>query len=361
MPISSSLDRCACSGDRGRGEGRSAEADFGGVEDARVSRLVRVAAHGFQLEQAPRCESFLHQWFERWVAKAAARKYASGREHGGRVAVLFAHDFGHHALSQLGVHSHGERDDEASAMGQAFEPNRLRMRDAAIYEHGVAWTGVKCGAISLVDGYVRVAREIFFGASGEIGLEFQCDDATAWANHFRDDGCVITDAAAEMKRTVARLKRERVDPSREGAGLAVVDLLRAVERDDDIVIKIARVIDSDVRGFAQTSHGQSASLRRADLPGRGAQKVFARDASVGFNESWCGDGGGKSYFLGVKGAAVFEGEQGRRSRLWCVQIVLRDSIQCVRTMCAIYIAGIRHRIFPEGLFLPAVRDKSARE
>jgi hypothetical protein len=34
------------------------------------------------------------------------------------------------------------------------------------------------------------------------------------------------------------LKRERVDPSREGAGLAVVDVLRAVEHDDDVVIKI---------------------------------------------------------------------------------------------------------------------------
>lgn len=99
-------------------------------------------------------------------------------------------------------------------------------------------------------------------------LEF----TAAWANDFRDDGCVITDAAAEMKCAVARLKRERVDPSREGAGLAVVDVFRAVERDDDVVIKIARVVGSDVRGFAQTGHGQSAGLRRADLPGRGASR-----------------------------------------------------------------------------------------
>src|SRR5271169_1905580 len=154
------------------------------------------------------------------------------------------------------------------------------MRDAAIYEHSVAGARVECGTISLVDGYVRVAREIFFGASGKIGLQFQCDDAAAWSNDFRDDGRVITDAAAEMKCAVARLKRERVDPAREGAGLAVVDVLRAVERDDDVVIKIARVVDSDVRGLAQTGYGQSAGLRRADLPGRGAEEFFARHARV---------------------------------------------------------------------------------
>jgi hypothetical protein len=285
---------------------------------------VCVAADGFQLEQAARCESFLYQWFERRIAKVAAGEYAGGRDHGGGVTARFARDFGHHTLANLGIHSHGERDNEASAMAQAIEPNRLRMRDTAIYEYGVACAGIECGAIRLVDGYVRVAREIFFGASGEIGLEFQGDDDAAWANDFRDDGCVITDAAAEMKSAVARLKRERVDPAREGAGLAVVNVLRAVERDDDVVIKIPRVIDSDVRRFAQTGHGQSAGLRRADLPGGGAEEFFAGDASVGFDESWRGDGGGKSNFLGVKSAAVFEGEQGKRSCLWRVAIVLRD-------------------------------------
>jgi hypothetical protein len=111
--------RQACvfsSGDGGGGEGRGAEAHFGGVEHASVGRLVCVAADGFQLEQAARCESFLHQWFERWVAKAAARKYARGRDHGGGITAWFAQDFGHHALAHLGIHSHGERDDEASAM-----------------------------------------------------------------------------------------------------------------------------------------------------------------------------------------------------------------------------------------------------
>ena len=146
------------------------------------------------------------------------------RDHGGGITAWFAQDFGHHAVADLGIHSHGERDDESSAMAQAVEPNRLRMRGAAIYEHGVAGAGVECRSISLVDGYVRVAREIFFGTSGEIGLEFQCDDAAAWASDFRDDGCVITDAAAEMKCAVARLKRERVDPARQGAGLAAIEM-----------------------------------------------------------------------------------------------------------------------------------------
>jgi hypothetical protein len=40
---------------------------------------------------------------------------------------------------------------------------------------------------------------------------------------------------------------------------------------------------------------------------------------------------------------------------------MRQVIQCVRTMCAIYTAGIRHRILPEGFFLPGVLDKSAME
>ena len=40
---------------------------------------------------------------------------------------------------------------------------------------------------------------------------------------------------------------------------------------------------------------------------------------------------------------------------------MRQVIQCVRTMCAIYIAGIRHRILLEGFFLPGVLDKSAME
>jgi hypothetical protein len=52
-------------------------------------------------------------------------------------------------------------------MALALEPNLLRMCDAAIYEHGVAGAGVECCSISLVDGYVRVAREIFFGTIGE--------------------------------------------------------------------------------------------------------------------------------------------------------------------------------------------------
>lgn len=244
---------------------------------------MRVAADGFQLEQAAGCESLLHQWFERGVAKADAGKYACGRDHHGGVAARFAHDFGHYALAHLGIHGHGERNDEASAMAQPLEPNRLRMRDAAIYEHGVAGAGVECGSISLVDGNVRVAREIFLGACGEIGLQFQRDDAPAWANDFRDDGGVITDAAAQMKSAVAGLQRERVDPARQGAGLAVVNVFRAVERDDDIVIKIARVVDRHVSGFAQTGHGQGAGPRRADLPGPGAEEFFARHARVGFD------------------------------------------------------------------------------
>lgn len=245
-PLLSSVHRCACSGDGGGGKGLSAEADFGGVQDASVGGLVRIAADGFQLEQATRCESFLDQWFKRGIAKAAAGKYAGGRDHTRGVATRFVHDFGHYALANLGIHGHGEWDDKASAMAQVLEPNRLRMRDAAIYEHSVAGAGVECDAISLVDGYVGVAREILFGAGGEIGLEFECDDAAAWANDFRDDCCVITDTAAEMKCTVAGLKRERVDPAREGAGLAVVDILRAVEHDDDVVIKIPGVVDSDI-------------------------------------------------------------------------------------------------------------------
>ncbi len=135
-------------------------------------------------------------------------------------------------------------------IAQAFEPNRFWMCDAAVYKNGVAVTRVKRSAVSPVHRYVRIERKIFFGASGEIRLEFQCDDAAAFPDNFRDYGCVITDAAARMKSTLARLKRERIDPAREGTGLAVVDVLRAVERDDDVVIKVARIIDSDVRRFA---------------------------------------------------------------------------------------------------------------
>jgi hypothetical protein len=62
----------------------------------------------------------------------------------------------------------------------------------------------------------------------------------------------------------------QVQAARKGAGLAVVNVFRAVEHDDHVVIKIARIIDSDVRRFAQTSHGQSEGIRRADLPRRGA-------------------------------------------------------------------------------------------
>ena len=40
---------------------------------------------------------------------------------------------------------------------------------------------------------------------------------------------------------------------------------------------------------------------------------------------------------------------------------MRQVIKCVKTMCAIYIAGIRRRILPEGPFLPGVLDKSAME
>jgi hypothetical protein len=40
---------------------------------------------------------------------------------------------------------------------------------------------------------------------------------------------------------------------------------------------------------------------------------------------------------------------------------MRPVIRFVRTMFAIYIAGIRHRILPEGFFLPGVLDKSAME
>ena len=40
---------------------------------------------------------------------------------------------------------------------------------------------------------------------------------------------------------------------------------------------------------------------------------------------------------------------------------MRQVIQCVKTMCAVYIAGIGRRILPEGPFLPGALDKSAME
>jgi hypothetical protein len=131
----------------------------------------------------------------------------------------------------------------------------LRMGDPAIHKTGVAGTGIEGRAVTGVNGNVSIDGQVFFCARSKSGVQLETNNAAAWPNDFRNDRGVVAHATSQVKGAVARLECERLNPARQRARLAIVDVFRAVERDDNVVIQVAGIHDFEIRHLHQASGG----------------------------------------------------------------------------------------------------------
>jgi hypothetical protein len=99
----------------------------------------------------------------------------------------------------------GERKDKPATIGEPVEPRRVRRRDSGMDEHGVALAGIERGAVAGMHGQVRAGREIFLCPGGNRGIDFDGDNVSLRSNHLGHNCRVISDAAADMKHSIAHL------------------------------------------------------------------------------------------------------------------------------------------------------------
>src|ERR1035438_5744177 len=128
------------------------------------------------------------------------------------------------------------------------------------------------------------------------------DHAPAGSNYFRHDRGVVTHAAAHVIDAIAALQMQRVDPTRERAGLAVINVLGGIQRDNDIVVEVARLASRPVRQLDQPGGGQRPYFSGSNLPGWRTEELLARHAGESLDERRRCQVGGLLDFLGVETA-----------------------------------------------------------
>jgi len=112
--------------------------------------------------------------------------------------------------------SHGrkrrrQRYDQTAIRLERVEPGLTRVRDAGIDQHRIE---------SLVERPSRIAHlnldpghrcEMIAGLRGQRRIHFDGDHASAGPDDVRHDGCVVTEAAADVENAGARLEAKRID------------------------------------------------------------------------------------------------------------------------------------------------------
>src|SRR5262249_55975429 len=101
---------------------------------------------------------------------------------------------------------------------------------------------------------------------------------------------------------LAGLEVERFNPACQRAWLAVVEISRPVERDQDVVIEISRIAGGVERGRA----GLGAPFQLEDVPRTGSEKLLPPDACQCFHYARRPQAGGEADVLGEEGAASLE-------------------------------------------------------
>src|SRR5882762_10440693 len=109
-----------------------------------------------------------------------------------------------------------------------------------------------------------------------------------------------------MEDAVSLVQFQCVDPVRQGARLAVVQLAGSVDGDQQVVIEIARVLGGQVRATAQAGGTEGAPLSRYNLPRGGAQEPLSWNGCESFNQCRRADVGGEPDLFGVEPAAVLQ-------------------------------------------------------
>src|SRR5215831_10978074 len=120
------------------------------------------------------------------------------------------------------------------------------MRDAAIYEHSVAVTGIKRRAVSGLDSHVRITRQILSSPLRQFRLKLQTHDAPARSYHFRYDRSVVTHSASQVIHALPGLQPECLDPPPQRAWLSVIDVFCSVQGHNYVVIDLSWIFDCDI-------------------------------------------------------------------------------------------------------------------
>ena len=126
----------------------------------------------------------------------------------------------------------------------------------------------------MMDGHPRQGRQVQPRLGRERGIDFIGNDAAAGADRMRDDGSVVSESAADVQHPCAGRERERVDPGRHRAWLAVEQVTRGIDGHGNVVVDAAR-IRVGRRPDSEAAAGEERRIAD-DAPRSRAQEALSR-------------------------------------------------------------------------------------
>ena len=152
----------------------------------------------------------------------------------------------------------------------------MGMGEPGMHDDHIGWAAYVSTPVAVDHLDISVLSKVLSGSLDECLIVIDCDHCPCRADHFRQDGCIISGATADLHDAVVFLDIEDIVQTRPQTGQPVVELTALVDRHEHVVIQMdwVRILGAPIIMYDFTPYA----------PRPFTPKALARDGGKGLQD-----------------------------------------------------------------------------